>query len=325
MKLAIVGATGMVGRKMLKVIEEHNVKIDELFLCASSHSVGKVIEFKGEKIKLQSIEDVLNENVDYAIFSAGGTVSKEWTPKFAKKGTLVIDNSSAWRMNEEIKLVVPEINGDALTSEDKIIANPNCSTIQLVAVLFPLHKKYGLERVVVSTYQSVTGSGKKAVDQLMAERKNEKAKMFYPHTIDLNCIPHGGNFLENGYTSEEMKLVEESRKILNLDALKITSTVVRVPVLGGHSESVNIEFKNEIDLKELKQILINTEGITVEDEPFENIYPMPINAEGMDDIFVGRIRKDFSKKNAVNLWIVSDNLRKGAATNAVQILEKLNI
>lgn len=323
MKLAIVGANGMVGRKMLDVLDEQNIKVHELYLVASEKSIGKELKFRGENFKIQSIESALNAKPDAALFSAGASVSEVWAPKFAECGTTVIDNSSAWRMYENIKLIVPEINGGILTKNDKIIANPNCSTIQLVLVLNPLHKQYRIKRVVVSTYQSVSGSGKKGIDQLMKERAGEKVDRCYPHQIDMNCLPHGGDFLENGYTKEEMKLLDESRKILGIPNLNLTSTVVRVPVIGGHSESVNIEFENDFDINDLKELLQGTTGVTLQDDPSQFLYPMPITAHDKDDVFVGRIRRDICQPNALNLWVVSDNLRKGAATNAVQILDFL--
>ncbi len=325
MKLAIVGVTGMVGSAILKVLEERKFEFDELIPVASASSVGKKIIFKNKEYNVVSIEDALAMKPHIAIFSAGKTVSLEWAPKFAKAKTFVVDNSSAWRMDEKIKLIVPEVNIAILEKSDKIIANPNCSTIQLVVVLWPLHRKYGLKRVVVSTYQSVTGSGYKGVSQMMDERKGLVSENpAYPHKIDINCIPHGGAFLENGYTEEEMKLVHESRKILNIPDLKLTSTVVRVPVTGGHSESVNIEFKSMPDIKMVKFILENSMNIVVQDNPLKNEYPMPLYSEGRNETFVGRIRMDESCEKGINLWIVADNLRKGAATNAVQIAEYIS-
>ncbi|MDR2834721.1 MAG: aspartate-semialdehyde dehydrogenase [Bacteroidales bacterium] len=322
MKLAVVGVTGLVGQTILKILEENNFQVDELIPIASEKSVGKTIIFNQKKYKVCDLKTAINLNPNIAIFSAGKDVSLEWAPKFAKKGTYVIDNSSAWRMNDNIKLIVPEVNISILNPDDKIIANPNCSTIQLVVVLWNLHLKYKLKRVIVSTYQSVSGSGFKGINQLECEAKNINPQInAYPHQIYLNCIPHGGNFLENDYTEEEMKLTNESRKILNIPNLKLTGTVVRVPVKGGHSESVNIEFSKKPDIKKIKEILANTLGITIQDNPANNEYPLAINAEGKNDIFVGRIRLDNSNEKAINLWIVSDNLRKGAATNAVQIAE----
>lgn len=323
MKIAIVGATGMVGGVMLKVLAERKFPVTELLLVASEKSVGKEIEFQGKLVKIVSMETAIAEKPQIAIFSAGGGTSLKWAPEFEKQGTFVIDNSSAWRMEVDKKLIVPEINANLLTESDKIIANPNCSTIQMVATLAPLHKKYKIKRLVISTYQSVTGTGVKAVKQLVDERNAVEGEKAYPHNIDLNCIPHGGDFEENGYTTEETKLVNETRKILGDDSIQITATVVRIPVYGGHSEAVNIEFHNDYDLEELIQLLKGTEGIIVEDDPANNVYPMPKNAEGKDDIFVGRIRRDFSQAKTLNLWIVSDNLRKGAATNAIQIAEYL--
>lgn len=323
MKIAIIGASGLVGQKMLQILQERDIAADEVLLAASERSIGKQISYKGKKLSICSISEVLEKSPEIALFSAGGGVSKTWAPKFAARGCTVIDNSSAWRMHAEIPLIVPEINANILKKTDKIIANPNCSTIQLVHVLWPLHRKYELERVVVSTYQSVTGSGMNGIAQLDAERKGETSRLAYPHQIDLNCLPHGGDFLKNGYTSEEMKLVNESRKILGIPALRLTSTVVRVPVKGGHSEAVNIEFKRTPNVDEVRRILSETQGIIVQDDVSQNLYPMPIHTEERDETFVGRIRADESEPKAINLWIVADNLRKGAATNAVQIAEYL--
>lgn len=324
MRIAVIGATGLVGSVMLKVLEERNIQIDELLPAGSERSIGKTVSFKGKDVVVLGVAQVVALRPDIALFSAGGGVSKEWAPKFAAVGTTVIDNSSAWRMDADKKLVVPEVNGSVLSDEDKIIANPNCSTIQLVMVLKVLHELYTLKRVVVSTYQSVTGTGVKAVKQLENERAgiavNDPA---YPHTIDKNCIPHCDVFGDNGYTKEEMKLVNESRKILGFPGLALTATAVRVPVSGGHSESVNIEFERVPDLKEIRNALNSSAGISVQDEPSSNLYPMPATSEAKDDVFVGRIRTDESQPNTINLWVVSDNLRKGAATNAVQILELL--
>ena len=325
MKLALVGATGMVGSVMLKILAERDFPYTELLLVASEKSVGKNLSFKNETHQVIGLREAVNAKPDVAIFSAGGSTSLEWAPKFVEVGTTVIDNSAAWRMDASIKLVVPEINASLLTSEDKIIANPNCSTIQLVLALFPLHKEYGIKRLVVSTYQSVTGTGVKAKKQLLDERSNVVVDPVYPHQIDLNCLPHAGDFDEEGYTAEETKLVYETRKILGDNTIQTTATVVRVPVMGGHSESVNIEFKNEFELDRVKQLLDETEGIEVLDDPKNNIYPMPLTAEGKDEVFVGRIRRDYSQPNSLNMWIVSDNLRKGAATNAIQIAEYLII
>ena len=324
MKIAVVGATGLVGSKMLEVLNERKFPISELILVASEKSVGKFISFQNKSIIVQSIEQAIAAKPQIAIFSAGGNVSLEWAPKFAKAGITVIDNSSAWRMDTTKKLVVPEINANELTIEDKIIANPNCSTIQMVVVLNPLHKKYKIKRVVVSTYQSVTGTGAKAVDQLLNERKNgSSAQMAYKYSIDLNVIPQIDLFLENGYTKEEMKMVNETKKIMGDSSIELTATAVRIPVMGGHSESVNIEFEKEFELNEVFQILNNTKGIVVQDDPKNQLYPMPITSHNKDEVFVGRIRRDESQKNTLNLWIVADNLRKGAATNAIQIAEYL--
>ncbi len=323
MKIAIVGATGLVGNIMLKSILERKFPYTKIYLVASERSIGKIIEFNNEKLEVIGMKQAISLKPDIAIFSAGGSTSLQWSPEFAKVGTTVIDNSSAWRMHNDKKLIVPEINAFELTKNDKIIANPNCSTIQMVVALAPLHKKYKIKRVVVSTYQSVTGSGVQAVDQLNNERKGIKGKMAYPHQIDLNCIPHGGNFEENGYTTEETKLVNETRKILGDQSINITATVVRIPVFGGHSEAINVEFENDFDLKNAKKLLSEFPGITIQDDPKNNIYPMPKNAHGKDDVFVGRIRRDFSQANSLNFWVVSDNLRKGAATNAIQIAEYL--
>ncbi len=321
MKIAVVGATGLVGTMMMKVLAERNIIIDELIPVASDKSHGKIINFKNKEYTIHSHEEALAKKPNIALFSAGGKTSLEWAPKYAAVGCTVIDNSSAWRMHTDIKLIVPEINADVLTKNDKIIANPNCSTIQMVMVLNPLHEKYKIKRVVVSTYQSVSGTGVKAVTQMMNERNNISGEMAYPHQIDMNALPHIDVFLENGYTKEEMKMVNETRKIMQDDSIKLTATTVRIPVKGGHSESVNIEFENDFDLKELKNILSNTEGVIVQDDLVKNHYPMPINAEGKDEVFVGRIRRDESLENTLNCWIVSDNLRKGAATNAIQIAE----
>ncbi len=320
MKVAVVGATGMVGEVMLKVLEERKFPLTELIPVASEKSAGSTLNFKGKNYIVVTLEAAVEMSPDIAIFSAGGSVSLEWAPKFAAVGTTVIDNSSAWRMHEDKKLVVPEINGHLLTKADKIIANPNCSTIQLVMVLAPLHKKYGVKRVVVSTYQSITGTGVKALKQMQNEREGIQSDMVYPYPIDQNCLPHCDVFEENGYTKEEMKLTKETKKILDPN-ISVTATAVRVPVVGGHSEAVNIEFENEPSLSEIRQILHETSGITLQDNPDTNTYPMPRFASGKDDVFVGRIREDFSQANTINLWIVADNLRKGAATNAVQIAE----
>ncbi|MDL2308819.1 aspartate-semialdehyde dehydrogenase [Bacteroidales bacterium OttesenSCG-928-B11] len=324
MKISIVGVTGLVGSVILKVLEERGFTDWELLPVASERSVGKEIIFNGKKLKVISVTDAIAAKPDIAIFSAGGSTSLRYAPLFADKGTYVIDNSSAWRMYDHIPLIVPEINGSTLRPEDKIIANPNCSTIQMVLALAPLHETFKIKRIVVSTYQSVSGTGVKAVSQLMSERGGEKAEMAYPHPIDLNVLPHGGDFEESGYTTEETKLINETHKILNDNKIRITSTVVRVPVTGGHSESVNVEFHNEYDLGKVKQLLKETPGITIVDNPMRNEYPMPLYAKGKDDVFVGRIRRDESTSHALNMWIVADNLRKGAATNAVQIAQLLS-
>ena len=323
MKIAVVGATGMVGNVMLEVLEERNFPVTELLLVASERSVGKKIKYKGEDHTVIGLQDALNQKPDIALFSAGGATSIEWAPKFAAAGTTVVDNSSAWRMDPSKKLVVPEINAGELSREDKIIANPNCSTIQMVVALAPLHKRYGIKRLVISTYQSISGTGVKAVQQLENEYKGIKGEMAYPYPIHRNALPHCDVFEENGYTKEEMKLVNETRKILNDDSIAVTATAVRIPVSGGHSESINIEFDNDFDVNELRRLLHETEGVVVKDNLETNTYPMPIYAEGKDDVFVGRIRRDESQKNSLNMWVVSDNLRKGAATNTVQIAEYL--
>jgi aspartate-semialdehyde dehydrogenase len=323
MKIAVVGATGLVGQAMLKVLEERKIQMDVLIPVASERSVGKKIVFGNREVEVVSMEDAIKQKPQIALFSAGGATSKTWAEKFAEVGTFVIDNSSAWRMFDHIPLIVPEINGHILKTTDKIIANPNCSTIELVLALAPLHWKYKIRRMVVSTYQSVTGTGVKGIVQLKNERDGISGEMAYPHPIDLNVIPHGGVFEDDGYTSEEVKLVNESRKILGDQTLQITATVVRVPVYGGHSESVNVEFLNDFDLIEVRKLLSEMPGVVVQDEPARNVYPMPKYAEGKDEVFVGRIRRDFSQPKTLNFWVVSDNLRKGAATNAVQIAEYL--
>jgi aspartate-semialdehyde dehydrogenase len=323
MKVAVVGATGLVGGMMLKVLEERNFPVTELIPVATERSVGKEVSYKNKNYKVVAADSAIAMKPQLALFSAGGNTSLEWAPKFAEAGCTVVDNSSAWRMHADKKLIVPEINADALTKQDKIIANPNCSTIQMVVALNPLHKKYKIKRIVVSTYQSVSGTGKKAVDQLMNERKGVKGEMAYKYVIDLNVLPQIDVFLDNGYTKEEMKMVNETRKILRDDSIRVTSTTVRVPVKGGHSEAVNVEFEKDYDLDEVRKILASTKGVVVVDEPTQQKYPMPIDAEGKDEVFVGRIRRDESQPNSLNLWIVSDNLRKGAATNAVQIAEYL--
>lgn len=322
MKLAVVGATGLVGRKIIQVLEEKRFPIDEFVVVASERSVGKQVQFRGENYTVITIEDCLRSAPDIAIFSAGAETSKQWAEKFAEKSCFVIDNSSAWRMVDGIPLVVPEINGNSITGEQKIIANPNCSTIQMVMAFSPLHNKYRIKRAVVSTYQSVTGSGAKGLQQLMNERNNKEGEKIYPHQIDMNVIPQAGDFVEDGYTSEEIKLVNETKKILDQE-ISLTATAVRVPVEGGHSESVNLEFENDFDLFEVRRLLGAMPGVVLFDMPEANFYPMPILAKDKDEVFVGRIRRDFSQKNSLNMWIVSDNLRKGAATNAVQIAEYL--
>jgi aspartate-semialdehyde dehydrogenase len=324
MKVAVVGATGLVGSKMLQVLAERNFPVTQLIPVASEKSVGKEVEFKGRKYKVVSMTDAIAAKPDVAIFSAGGGTSLEWAPKFAEAGITVIDNSSAWRMDTTKKLVVPELNADALTAEDKIIANPNCSTIQMVVALNPLHKKYKIKRIVVSTYQSVTGTGKKAVDQLFNERKEVEGEMAYKYKIDLNAIPQIDVFLDNGYTKEEMKMVNETRKIMRDDSIRVTATTVRIPVMGGHSESVNVEFENDFDLDEVKQLLSDAPGVVLLDDPSKQLYPMPLCAHERDEVFVGRLRRDETQPNTLNMWIVSDNLRKGAATNAIQIAEYLS-
>jgi aspartate-semialdehyde dehydrogenase len=323
MKIAVVGATGMVGQVMLKVLKERNIQISELILVASEKSVGKIVHFDGQDYSLVSMQTALDQKPNIAIFSAGGSISKEMAPKFAAVGTTVIDNSSAWRMEPNIPLVVPEVNAHILTKNDKIIANPNCSTIQLVVALQPLHLKYKLKRVVISTYQSVTGTGKAAVDQLNAEIKGETPSMVYPYQIFKNALPHCDVFDQDDYTKEELKLMREPKKIMGDDSFKLTATAVRVPVQGGHSESVNIEFFNDFDLAELKALLASSPGLVVQDDVANNKYPMPLYSEDQDAVFVGRIRRDPSQDNTLNMWIVADNLRKGAATNAVQIAEYL--
>ena len=323
MKVAVVGATGMVGEVMRKVLAERNFPVTELIPVASEKSVGKEVEFNGKQYKVVSLEDAVSMKPQIALFSAGGDTSKEWAPKFAAAGTTVIDNSSAWRMDPDKKLVVPEINAHELTNNDKIIANPNCSTIQMVLALNPLHKKYNIKRVVVSTYQSVTGTGLKAVQQLQNEYKGIQGEMAYKYPIHRNAIPHIDVFEDNGYTKEEMKMTRETKKIMGDDSIKVTATTVRIPTVGGHSEAVNIEFTNDFDLTEVRRLLSETPGITVQDNTDTFTYPMPLYAEGKDDVFVGRIRRDESQPNTLNMWIVADNLRKGAATNAVQIAEYL--
>jgi aspartate-semialdehyde dehydrogenase len=323
MKIAVVGATGMVGEVMLQVLAERNFPVTELIPVASEKSVGKEIEFKGKKYKVVGLQTAVDMKADVALFSAGGETSLEWAPKFAAAGTTVIDNSSAWRMDSTKKLIVPEINASELTAADKIIANPNCSTIQMVMVLAPLHKKYNIKRVIVSTYQSITGTGVKAVQQLENEYAGIQGEMAYKYPIHRNAIPQCDSFEDNGYTKEEMKLVRETQKILSDKAIAVTATAIRVPIVGGHSEAVNIEFSNDFNLSEVREILENTDGVVVQDSNENYVYPMPLFAQGKDDVFVGRIRRDESQPNSINMWIVADNLRKGAATNTVQIAEYL--
>ena len=323
MKLAVVGATGMVGTVMLKVLAERNFPVTELLVVASEKSVGKTIHFKGKNYNVIDLQNAVDQKPDIAVFSAGGSISLEWAPKFAEVGTIVVDNSSTWRMDSSKKLIVPEINANELTKDDKIIANPNCSTIQMVMALAPLHKKYKIKRLVISTYQSITGTGVKAVQQLENEYQEKKGEMAYPYPIHRNAIPHCDVFEDNGYTKEEIKLVRETQKILNDKTIAITATAVRIPVVGGHSESINIEFENEFELSDVRNILHSTSGVTLKDNTDTNTYPMPIYAEGKDDVFVGRIRRDESQTKTMNMWVVSDNLRKGAATNTIQIAEYL--
>jgi len=323
MKVAVVGATGLVGTQMIRVLEERNFPVSEFIPVASEKSVGKKVTFKGKEYAVVGMQDAISMKPQLAIFSAGGGTSKTWAPKFAEVGTTVVDNSSAWRMEPDIKLVVPEVNAHVLTKTDKIIANPNCSTIQMVVALVGLHKAYKVKRIVVSTYQSVTGTGKKAVDQLMNERKGISGDMAYPHRIDMNALPHIDVFLDNGYTKEEMKMVNETRKIMEDDTIRVTATTVRIPVVGGHSEAVNVEFEREFELADVRRILEKSDGVVVMDDPKNNIYPMPINSHDRDEVFVGRLRRDETQPKTLNMWIVSDNLRKGAATNAIQIAEYL--
>ena len=321
MKTAVVGATGMVGRTMIKVLEERKFPVTELIAAASSKSVGKEISFNGKPVKVVSVMEAVEAKPVFAIFSAGAGTSKEWAPAFAANGTVVIDNSSAWRMEKDIPLVVPEINSNDIKKGDRIIANPNCSTIQMVMALAPLHRAYKIKRLVVSTYQSVTGTGVKAVTQMENERQGIKGEMVYPHRIDMNCFPFGGSWLPSGYTSEEQKLVDETRKILGDHSIQVTATVVRIPVVGGHSEAVNIEFEKEYDLDDVRKLIEGFPGVVLYDVPAEHKYPMPIMAHNKDEVFVGRLRRDYSREKCLNLWVVSDNIRKGAATNAIQIAE----
>ena len=323
MRIAVVGVTGMVGKVMLDVLTERNIPISELIPVASEKSIGKTILFKGENLEVIGLAEALNTQPDIALFSAGGDTSLEWAPKFAENGTTVIDNSSAWRMKKDIKLIIPEINASKLTSTDKIIANPNCSTIQMVMAIAPLHKAFKIKRLVISTYQSITGTGVKAVEQLDNEMYDKIGEKAYPYQIHKNALPQCDVFLKNDYTKEEMKLVQETHKILEDSSIGITATAIRIPVVGGHSESVNIEFELKYDIKKVRTILNETIGVEVIDDPKKNLYPMPINAKGKDEVFIGRIRRDESVENGLNLWIVSDNLRKGAATNTIQIAEYL--
>ncbi|MDR0544440.1 MAG: aspartate-semialdehyde dehydrogenase [Odoribacteraceae bacterium] len=323
MKVAVVGATGLVGRKMLQVLEERGFPVTEFIPVASERSVGKEVEFKGSVYKVIGMERAVEARPRLAIFSAGGSVSLEWAPRFAAVGTTVVDNSSAWRADPGKKLVIPEINASVLTREDKIIANPNCSTIQMLVAVAPLHKRYGIKRIIVSTYQSITGTGVKAVRQMEAERAGAVAERIYPHPIDKNCLPQCDSFTDNGYTKEEMKLVNETHKILD-DSIQVSATAIRVPVVGGHSESINLEFASDFDLDEVRAILRGAEGVVLQDDPSLALYPMPITANDRDEVFVGRVRRDFSRENSLNLWVVADNLRKGAATNAIQIAEYLH-
>ena len=323
MKLAIVGATGMVGEVMLQVLSERNFPITELIPVASARSVGKKIDFKERSFKVVGLSNAVSMRPDIALFSAGGGTSMEWAPKFAEQGTVVIDNSSAWRMDPSKKLIIPEINANILTKEDKIIANPNCSTIQMLMALAPLRNKYGIKRIVVSTYQSITGTGVKAVQQLENEYNNVKGPMAYPYPIHRNALPHCDDFMNNGYTKEEMKLLNETHKIFGDESIGVTATAIRIPVVGGHSESVNVQLKREFELNDIRKLLYESPGIIVQDNPETNSYPMPIYSEGKDEVFVGRVRRDFSQENSLNLWVVSDNLRKGAATNTIQIAEYL--
>ena len=323
MKLAIVGATGMVGEVMLQVLSERNFPITELIPVASARSVGKKIDFKERSFKVVGLSNAVSMSPDIALFSAGGETSMEWAPKFAEQGTVVIDNSSAWRMDPSKKLIIPEINANILTKEDKIIANPNCSTIQMLMALAPLKNNYGIKRIVVSTYQSITGTGVKAVQQLENEYNNVKGPMAYPYPIHRNALPHCDDFMNNGYTKEEMKLLNETHKIFGDESIGVTATAIRIPVVGGHSESVNVQLKREFELNDVRKLLYESPGIIVQDNPETNSYPMPIYSEGKDEVFVGRVRRDFSQENSLNLWVVSDNLRKGAATNTIQIAEYL--
>lgn len=321
MKVAIVGATGLVGNVMVKVLEERTFRVTEFLPVASKRSVGRDVSFRGRTYKVMGMDEAIAQKPQIALFSAGSATSMEWAHKFASAGAVVIDNSSAWRMHPDIKLVVPEINANQIRKKDRIIANPNCSTIQMLMVLYPLYKKYGISRIVVSTYQAVTGTGMRAVEQLMNERKNIASEKVYPYPIDLNIIPHIGDFNEEGYTKEEVKMIDETKKIFDDKKLKVTATCVRIPVIGGHSESVNVELKKDFKIEDVRRILSDTKGVVLQDDFRNNKYPMPLYSQGKDDVFVGRIRRDFSNPKSLNLWLVADNLRKGAATNAVQIAE----
>ena len=323
MILALIGVTGLVGKVMLEVLEEKNLPISELIPVASERSIGKKINFRSKKYTVVGVDIALKKKPDYALFSAGSDISLNWAPKFTEIGSTVIDNSSAWRMDNFKKLVIPEINGHVLSDKDKIIANPNCSTIQMLMVIAPIHWEYKIKRIVISTYQSVTGTGQKAINQLENESKGKNGEMIYPHQIYQNALPQCDSFEKDGYTKEELKLVKETRKILNTNEIGISATAVRVPIIGGHSESINLELENPFEIDDIKKILNNTPGVLVQDDPKTNSYPMPITVNGKNDVFVGRIRRDFSNNNSLNLWVVADNLRKGAATNTVQILEYL--
>ncbi len=323
MVVALVGATGLVGQVMVRVMEEHQLPVDDFIPCASERSIGREIRLNGKAYRVRSIDDAFDAGPDLVIFSAGAGISREYATRFTSRGAFVIDNSSAWRMDSSVPLVVPEVNAGSIGPETRLIANPNCSTIQLVMAIAPIHKQYGIRRLVISTYQSVSGTGAKAVEQLHNERAGIGGKMAYPHPIDLNCIPHGGDFTGNGYTAEEMKLLNETRKILDVPDMKITSTVVRIPVIGGHSEAVNIELEKDFELSGIRSLLESTRGLVVQDDPANKLYPMPLFAEGRDEVFVGRIRRDHSVPYGLDLWVVADNLRKGAATNAIQIATRL--
>ena len=320
MDVAIVGATGLVGQVIFEILDKSKIKVDNIYAVASERSIGQSLKFKGADIKIISIENALENKIDIAIFSAGKELSLKWAPIFVKKGVYVIDNSSAWRMDETKKLIVPEINGHILDKEDKIIPNPNCSTIQMVMAIHNIHRKYNILRIIISTYQSISGTGRKAIAQLHAERNSNKSEKVYPHQIYNNAIPHCDEFEENGYTKEEMKLVNETNKILDSN-ISITATAVRLPISGGHSESINITLENPFEIEDIKNIIQNSEGVILEDKPFKNHYPMPVNSQGKDSVYVGRVRRDNSCENSLNMWVVCDNLRKGAATNTIQIMQ----